>query len=267
MGEQIPIKWLRLEQAFTQLVENNSFFSSLDQAGLKISQLISMQAIDSLIFLSQIEEVAMSVGLNNSDELKTVLEFYHDLGVIVYYGGAGRLDLTLRNTVILQPQWLIDMFKRIITLQLSEQLVGRQGVFTRCSYINDESFVFAQSGINKELWYRLRQTGLLDERLIDHVWADIPHQKVALLALMQKFDLIAERLPAKTVRLLFPISSTDNDPEILTCPLITYESIHIHSLISIWVPLISSDDQSFARPTGPGILCAFVPAKIFSTGH
>lgn len=54
-----------------------------------------------------------------------------------------------------------------------------------------------QASVNKELWHRLHQFGLLDERLIDHVWADIPHQKSALLALMQKFDLIAERLPSK----------------------------------------------------------------------
>lgn len=31
MGEQIPLKWLRLEQAFSQLVENKTYFSSLDQ--------------------------------------------------------------------------------------------------------------------------------------------------------------------------------------------------------------------------------------------
>jgi hypothetical protein len=33
MGEQIPLKWLRLEQTIGQLVENKTFFSSLDQVG------------------------------------------------------------------------------------------------------------------------------------------------------------------------------------------------------------------------------------------
>ena len=52
-----------------------------------------------------------------------MLQFYHDLGVIVYYGGLGTLDNTLRNTVILKPQWLVDMFKRIITVRDLEQQV------------------------------------------------------------------------------------------------------------------------------------------------
>lgn len=72
----------------------------------------------------QIEEVAKSVGLCSAEELKTVLEFYHDLGVIVYYGGAGRLDVTLGKMLILQPQWLIDMFTRIITTQDFEHSVS-----------------------------------------------------------------------------------------------------------------------------------------------
>jgi hypothetical protein len=56
-----------------------------------------------------------------------------------------------------------------------------------------------QGGVNKELWHRLHQFGVLGDRLVDLVWTDVPHQKTALLALMQKFDLIAERLPAKNV--------------------------------------------------------------------
>ena len=45
------------------------------------------------------------------DELLTVLAFYHDLGVLVYFGGD---NVTLRNTVILKPAWLVDMFRRVI---------------------------------------------------------------------------------------------------------------------------------------------------------
>ena len=44
-----------------------------------------------------------------------MLQFYHDLGVIIYYGSNGAVDESLRNTVILNPQWLIDVFRRIIT--------------------------------------------------------------------------------------------------------------------------------------------------------
>ena len=68
-------------------------------------------------------EVSKMAGITLESEFKTLLEFYHDLGVIVYYGGSGTLDTTLRNTVILRPQWLIDMFKRIITYKDMDQQV------------------------------------------------------------------------------------------------------------------------------------------------
>ena len=39
-------------------------------------------------------------------EMETMLDFYHDLGIIVKH----------RNTVILQSQWLIDIFRKLITV-------------------------------------------------------------------------------------------------------------------------------------------------------
>ena len=39
-------------------------------------------------------------------EMETMLDFYHDLGIIVKH----------RNTVILQSQWLIDIFRKLITI-------------------------------------------------------------------------------------------------------------------------------------------------------
>jgi hypothetical protein len=41
----------------------------------------------------------------------------------VYFGGAGRFDVTLGKTIILHPQWLIDMFTRIINAQDGENEV------------------------------------------------------------------------------------------------------------------------------------------------
>ena len=68
--------------------------------------------------------MAREVGITQDQEISTLLEFYHDLGVVVYYGVGGTLDNTLRNIVILKPQWLIDMFKRIITVRDLDQQVG-----------------------------------------------------------------------------------------------------------------------------------------------
>jgi hypothetical protein len=39
------------------------------------------------------------------------LDFYHDLGVIVKHG----------NTVVLQAEWLIDLFRKLITIKPYEE--------------------------------------------------------------------------------------------------------------------------------------------------
>ena len=44
--------------------------------------------------------------IEDGDELATMLNFYHDLGIIVKHS----------NTVVLRAQWLIDVFKELITI-------------------------------------------------------------------------------------------------------------------------------------------------------
>ena len=57
--------------------------------------------IDGLV--SVIEQVCR---IKDEKEVTTMLNFYHDLGVIVKHG----------QTVVLQAQWLIDLFKQLITV-------------------------------------------------------------------------------------------------------------------------------------------------------
>lgn len=45
-----------------------------------------------------------------------MLDFYHDLGVIVRH----------RNTVVLQAQWLIEVLKQLITIRSFNDMVGRK---------------------------------------------------------------------------------------------------------------------------------------------
>ena len=47
-----------------------------------------------------------------------MLNLYHDLGTIIYFGGVANMEgSSLKNIVILDPQWLIDVFKRIVTVK------------------------------------------------------------------------------------------------------------------------------------------------------
>lgn len=52
--------------------------------------------------------------IDDEEELKAMLKFYHDLGVIVKHG----------NTVVLQVQWLINLFKKLIVVQDFNKVVG-----------------------------------------------------------------------------------------------------------------------------------------------
>ena len=51
--------------------------------------------------------------IEDEREMNTMLDFYHDLGIIVKH----------RNTVILQSQWLIDIFRKLITIRHFNDMV------------------------------------------------------------------------------------------------------------------------------------------------
>ena len=52
--------------------------------------------------------------IEDEEEVTTMLDFYHDLGVIVKHG----------RTVVLQAQWLIDLFKQLITVRSFDEAVS-----------------------------------------------------------------------------------------------------------------------------------------------
>ena len=65
--------------------------------------------------LDQLLTIAKRVcRIDDQKELSTMLNFYHDLGVIVKHG----------RTVVLQAQWLIDLFKQLITVRPFDEVVN-----------------------------------------------------------------------------------------------------------------------------------------------
>ncbi|XP_041360166.1 uncharacterized protein LOC121376383 [Gigantopelta aegis] len=151
MGEQIPIKWLKFEQEIVQLADEGTNFATYDQ----------------------MSEIAHNHDIISLDEVQTMLEFYHALGVVIHYGALSTPSSVLQDTVVLKPQWLIDMFKRIITTDEPHD---------KWNLLSDK-------------WDELLETGVLEEPLIDKLWEDALGQKHLLLKLMETFDLISERLP------------------------------------------------------------------------
>ncbi|GAB1605871.1 uncharacterized protein LOC115219837 [Argonauta hians] len=155
MAEKIPTRWLQFEDVIRQLVDNSNNYACIDQ----------------------VADLAVDIGVEDEQEVQTMLEFYHDLGVIIYYGGSSSVvDTILRSLVILNLQWLAEMFRRVVT--------------ANCPIDQDSS-----SCIEKR--HQLEKYGILDDQLINHLWSDEPQHKAALLGLLQKFHLICKRMPSK----------------------------------------------------------------------
>ena len=60
--------------------------------------------------------------IDNENEVTTMLDFYHDLGIIVKHG----------STVVLQAQWLIDLFRQLITIRRYNDMV--RNINVNCMY-------------------------------------------------------------------------------------------------------------------------------------
>ena len=67
--------------------------------------------------LEQLQAIVQEVCfIEKEDEAGTMLDFYHDLGMIVRH----------RNTIVLQAQWLIEVFKQLITIRSFNDMVRRK---------------------------------------------------------------------------------------------------------------------------------------------
>ena len=65
--------------------------------------------------LEQLQDIIQKVCfIEDKDEVGTMLDFYHDLGVIIRH----------RNTVILRAQWLIEVFRQLITIRSFNEMVS-----------------------------------------------------------------------------------------------------------------------------------------------
>ena len=66
----------------------------------------------------------MTEPLHISEGLGTLLNFYHDLGKIIHFGSLSKEKRVLSDMVILDPQWLVGVFKKVITLSEPENIVS-----------------------------------------------------------------------------------------------------------------------------------------------
>ena len=146
MNKPIPLKWLKYEKALRLLSKEGYKRVPIEKA----------------------REIAKEeCGINDDEQFRTLLNLLHDQRVLVHFTESPELE----SMVILSPQWLIDVFKEVITVK---------------SWRNVDENV-------EELWRKFEATGILDEKLLHHAWRplfDDQETCKSLIAIMERFSLL-----------------------------------------------------------------------------
>ena len=145
MKEDYPIKWLRFEKALQTKVKDGKKWISLEDT----------------------KQIAFKMcHIEDDREFTTLLNFLHDQRILIHFDSSPLLN----NMVILDPQWLVDLFTSVITV--------KPGPY---------------EGKEAELLCRLQTEGIMEYKLLELVWdpLSIPKEMFpSLLEIMEKFSLL-----------------------------------------------------------------------------
>ena len=146
INETIPINWLKFEKALQAKKEVGNKRISLESA----------------------KDIAKSdCNIVDEKEFETLLNYLHDIRSLIHYEDT----MQLNKLVILDPQWLVDVFKKVITVKPYDP--------------KEKEFL--------HLWRKLESKGILDEKLVAHVWGPLFHDKEtleSLIGIMERFSLL-----------------------------------------------------------------------------
>lgn len=147
----IPAKWIPLEKSLKE------------KRNLKIVSFEKVKEIDSL----------NEIPIASDDQLKLFLRYHHEKGTFFYFEN----ESDALNHVVLEPQFLIDAFRCIIT----------SGKFCR-----------VHANLRK-LWRKLCNEAVLEKELLHELWSKDPENEFMkfeklLLFFLQKHRIVAEAL-------------------------------------------------------------------------
>lgn len=148
INDDIPIKWLKYEKALQIMKKEGHRCISLHQA-------------------RHIASEVCNINIDKDNEISTLLNFLHDMRILIHFDGTRELN----DVVVLDPQWLIDVFKKVITVKPYDW--------------KDKHLI--------DLWLKLEREGILEEELLEHVWDPLIHHKEtsqSFIAIMEKFSLL-----------------------------------------------------------------------------
>ena len=104
---------------------------------------------------------------------KTAIDFLHDQKILIHFDNTDDLN----KLVVLDLQWLIDVMKEVITIKRYDD--------------GEREF--------KLLWRKLQNEGILEEKLLQHVWEPLIGEDAtfeSLVAIMEKFSLLCSWSPS-----------------------------------------------------------------------
>ena len=146
INETIPINWLKLEKALQAKKEVGNKRISLESA----------------------RDIAKNdCNIVDEKEFETLMNYLHDIRSLIHYEDTVRLN----TLVVLDPQWLVDVFKKVITVKPYDP--------------QEKEFL--------HLWRKLESKGVLDEKLVAHVWGPLFEDKEtleSLIGIMERFSLL-----------------------------------------------------------------------------
>ena len=146
MNEEIPLKWLRFEKELKVKIKEGCHWISFNKA----------------------RQIAVEVcHISDEGEFVTLMKLLHDQRIIIHFDDTPNLN----KMVVLDIQWLIDVFKKVITIKPYD---GKRNQ-------------------HKDLWIKLEKTGILDEKLLEHAWGPLYDHKEnleSLIEIMEKFSLM-----------------------------------------------------------------------------
>lgn len=147
-GDNLPSRWIVLEKVINSKISGDNYTMSYTEA-------IDLAAKSSFPDLKQ-----------TTSELDSFLKYEHDIGNIIFFDD-------VKEFIILDPKWLVDVFKCFVSHQYGNEL------------------------INMRDWSELESKGKLSNNLIVKLLEKVPQlssmkHKQFVLQIMEKFDIIVK---------------------------------------------------------------------------
>ncbi|XP_022319192.2 uncharacterized protein LOC111121981 isoform X2 [Crassostrea virginica] len=150
LSQDIPTSWIYLERTIV----------NLQNEGKKVLSFSDIQKLNRFCALK----------LKDEREIKVFLQFHHAIGNMLYYDEKGLDDI-----IILNPQWLVDAFKCLIT---------------------SEKFVEASGQLSDSLLKDMKKTGHLSLQNIEALWGEKTdtsylENKEHIIKILERMDIIS----------------------------------------------------------------------------